>query len=71
MSTVEEIAAYLEGLEKEAKQIKSDLLKMSWYMRGGISYEHIMMLSSSDRLAIGELIKENMEITKKSGLPHF
>ena len=58
-------------MDKEAKQIKSDVLKMSWYMRGGASYESIMMMSSNERQIISELIKENMEITKKSGLPHF
>ncbi len=40
-------------------------------MRGGASYETIMMMSPTERQIIGELIKENMEITKKSGLSHF
>lgn len=44
---------------------------MSWYMRGGISYEQALQLSKSERDIIGKIIKENMETTKKSGLPFF
>ena len=44
---------------------------MSWYMRGGLSYDDAMYLSQSERELIGELIKENMEVTKKSGLNFF
>jgi hypothetical protein len=44
---------------------------MSWYMRGGLSYEQALQLSSSDRTIISELIKDNLETTKKSGLPFF
>lgn len=40
-------------------------------MRGGISYTDIMNLGSAEREAINEIIKENYEATKKSGLPHF
>jgi hypothetical protein len=40
-------------------------------MRGGITYEQIMLLSPQERQAISEIIKENYETTKKSGLPHF
>ena len=40
-------------------------------MRGGISYADIMNLGQAERTAINELIKDNYEQTKKSGLPHF
>jgi hypothetical protein len=40
-------------------------------MRGGISYEDIMMLSDVERKMIGEIIKDNIETTKKSKLPFF
>ena len=44
---------------------------MTWYMRGGISYEDAMMLSLAEREIIGNIIKDNMETTKKSGMPFF
>lgn len=58
-------------MEKEADAIRNDSLKLSWYMRGGVSYDRALMLSTREREMISNLIKENMETTKKSGLPFF
>jgi hypothetical protein len=40
-------------------------------MRGGISYEQALQLSFEERLAINEIVRDNLETTKKSGLPFF
>jgi hypothetical protein len=61
----------LEQMDKEADSIRQEALKMSWYMRGGLTYEQAMSLGSKERNMIGELIKEHLETTKKSGLPFF
>jgi hypothetical protein len=58
-------------MEKESNSIKQEALKMSWYMRGGITYDQALQLSVVERSIISELIKENLETTKKSGLPFF
>ncbi len=57
-------------MEKETKAIKKEILQMCWYMRG-LSYDEGMNLSIEDREIIGDIIKENLETTKKSGLPFF
>jgi len=44
---------------------------MMWYMRGSISLEEVFQLEPQDREIIAKLIKDNMEATKKSGLPFF
>jgi hypothetical protein len=44
---------------------------MVWYMRGGLSYEAALNLSFEERNAVSEIIKDNLETTKKSGLPFF
>ena len=44
---------------------------MSWYMRGGLTYDQALQLSVAERKIIGDLIKENLETTKKSKLPFF
>jgi hypothetical protein len=44
---------------------------MAWNMRGGASYEDILNMSSTERQEINELIKHNMEVTKKSQMPYF
>jgi len=43
---------------------------MCWYMRG-LSYAEGMNLSLDEREIVSEIIKENLETTKKSGLPFF
>ena len=65
-----EILQYSEKLDKEAREIKKDVLKMCWYMRG-LSYAEGMNLSNEERELVGEIIKENLETTKKTGLPFF
>ena len=40
-------------------------------MRGGVTYNEAMHMSYEDRILIGELIKDNLDTTKKSGLPYF
>ena len=67
----EEIVELLEGLDKDAKAIKKDLLTMCWFMRGSISFDDANLLSYDDRKFISELIKSNLETTKESGLPFF
>ena len=58
-------------MDKDIKNIRREALQMAWYMRGGISYEQALQLSVSEREIISKIIKENMETTKKSGLPFF
>lgn len=40
-------------------------------MRGGLTYEEACHLSPDERISITEIIKDNMETTKKTGLPYF
>jgi len=58
-------------MDQEAAAIKENCIKLSWYMRGGITYDQTMMLSPQERKMISELAADNIETTKKSGLPWF
>ena len=58
-------------MEAESVAIKKNAIKMAWYMRGGASYEDILNMSSEERKNISKLIEENLDTTKKSGLPFF
>lgn len=58
-------------MDKEVDEIRQEALKMAWYMRGGLTYDQVMALGLNERAAIGRLIKENLDTTKKSGLPFF
>jgi hypothetical protein len=61
----------IDGMGQEAMSIRSEILKLCWYMRGGLTYTEGMNLSSSEREAVGKIIKDNLETTKTSGLPFF
>jgi hypothetical protein len=61
----------VDEMEGEAKQIRSEALKMCWYMRGGLTYNESMSLGPTERSLISDIIKENLETTKKSGLPFY
>lgn len=67
----ESITQELERMDKQSRAIKDELIRIVWYMRGGISYNEAHDLSHNERETIKALIKENMETTKKSGLPFF
>lgn len=62
---------YVEGLDREVKQIKTELIKICWYMRGGVTISEAYDLSIEDREIISLLIKENLETAKKTGMPFF
>lgn len=57
--------------EGEVKSIKKNILKMCWYMRGGVTYDELMDMSITERNIIGGIIEENLETTKKSGMAFF
>lgn len=67
----EEIELLLSSMETESRAIREESIRITWWMRGGINYEQALQLSADERRIINELVKENIEATKKSGLPFF
>jgi hypothetical protein len=57
-------------MDRQAREIKKDVLKLCWYMRG-LSFAEGMHLSYEEREIVSEIIKENLETTKKTGLNFF
>ena len=70
-ASAEEISALIDQMDREANEMRRQSLKMSWYMRGGATYDDVMQMSHAERSLISELIKENLETTKKTGLNFF
>ena len=67
----ESIAEMLNEFEKDSKALKTTLLKMCWYMRGGMSLEEMWTLGPQDRELVNELIKDNLKTTEETKLPFF
>tara|TARA_B110000114_G_scaffold171408_1_gene197202 strand:+ start:332 stop:538 length:207 start_codon:yes stop_codon:yes gene_type:complete len=68
---VPEILEEVKRMEGEQKEIKSEILKLCWYMRGSVTLDEGFYLTYEDRMLIGDIVTENLETTKKSGLPFF
>lgn len=69
--TNDEILEELNRMESETRAITEECLKMSWFMRGGISYDDAMALGFHERQIVAKIIKSNMDTTKESGMPFF
>ncbi len=69
--SVTEIQDYFSKLDAQSKALREEALRLCWYMRGGLTYDDAMLLSLFEREIISKLIKDNLEVTKKSGMPFF
>lgn len=58
-------------MDTETRAIRQEIMKLCWYMRGGVTYDEAMQMSHIERDIINSIIKDNLETTKKSGLPFF
>lgn len=61
----------VKGLDNQVMEIKADLYRMCWYMRGGVTVSEAFELSYEDRKIISDIIKDNLETTKKTGMAFF
>lgn len=61
----------IDDMEEECNAIKKNALSMSWYMRGGVTFEDILNMSTTEREEIKKIIESNLEVTKKSQMPFF
>lgn len=68
---MDEIQVEVNNMEKESKALKKELYKLAWFMRGSLSFEEVFQLDLNDREVIVDIIKENLETTKNSGLAFF
>ena len=66
-----EIVAHLKDFDNQSKNLKLELMKICWFMRGGMSWTEALNLSPDERAIASQLVKENMETAKKTGQPFF
>ena len=58
-------------MDSETKNLKHELLKICWYMRGGVSYQESLNMSVDERKIVGNIVKDNLETTKKTNRDFF
>ena len=66
-----EVKQEIAKMEAEKKQFRFDLVRICWYMRGGVTLSEAYMSTFEEREMIGNLVKENLETAKKTGQPFF
>ena len=67
-SAPEDVPVFLKSLEKDRDTLTKTILQILWYMRGGVTLEEAWRLDPKTRGFIVDLINENIERTKTSGL---
>jgi hypothetical protein len=69
--TIEEIDEVVKEMDKESKAIKTELLRMCWFMRGGMTLEEAYNLDNETREIISNIVEKNLETTKETKMPFF
>jgi hypothetical protein len=64
-----EIIQYTDRLEKEAKALIKDILRITWHMRGAVDLNEAYMLDSEQIDVMNDIIRENFEFTKETKIP--
>ena len=58
-------------MDADIKNLKHELLKVCWYMRGGVTYQEALNMSMEERKIVANIVKDNLETTKKTGRDFF
>lgn len=61
----------LDHLEKDVQSIKRAAMRIAWFSRGSIQYEHAMNFAKSELDIMNQLIESNLETTSKTRFPFF
>ena len=67
----QKVMKYLKDMDSDIKNLKHELLKICWYMRGGVTYQEALNMDVNERKLVATIVKDNLETTKKSGRDFF
>lgn len=69
--TLEQALELVKEHDNEVAAIKHELYRLCWYMRGGMTIDEAFAIGFDDRRIISDIIKDNLETTKKTGMAFF
>lgn len=58
-----------DNLESQVKNLKYNIYKLAWYMRGGVQATDLFNSDVEDIEVLQKIIEENIETSKKTGQP--
>lgn len=68
-ATQQDIRDFREKYEKRLDKTHKNLIKLTWYMRGGVSLSEIYDMPVTHIKYIEEVVQENIELSKKAKTP--
>lgn len=68
-ATQQDIKEFTERYEKQVDKTHKEMIKLTWFMRGGVTLSEIYEMPVSHIEYINDTIKDNFEMSKKSGTP--
>jgi len=65
-----DIISLAKDYENQTKQLKDELYRLGWHMRGSLSYQDLFyIITAEDREILHNIIKDNIELTQKAKMP--
>ncbi len=64
--SIPEIEGLLKGYEKTVDSLRSDMTKIAWFMRGGVTMAELLDMPQSEYKHFNKVIEENVELSKKT-----
>lgn len=60
---------YFQDLDTQIKQLTDEVARICWYMRGSVSWTEAHDLCIMEREIINAVIKDNIDLVKKTKMP--
>ncbi len=64
-----EIVEKQESYQKKLDELHKSLLKLTWYMRGGVSITELHEMPANHISYLNEIVQENFDLSQKAGTP--
>jgi len=64
-----EIVEKQESYQKKLETLHKSLLKLTWYMRGGVSISELHEMPAGHIAYLNEIVQENFDLSQKAGTP--
>lgn len=68
-ATQQDIKEFTERYEKQVDKTHKEMIKLTWFMRGGVTLSEIYEMPVNHIEYINDAIKDNFEMSKKAGTP--
>ena len=60
-----------KGLERDTDILLQNVIELCYFMRGGISYESMMMRTPGERQRISDFVRKRLDMESKKMYPNY